>query len=52
MMADPGTTDDTGTLENTDTPMPIDDYIWILALLGLTFVFWKLKKSTKNRINI
>jgi hypothetical protein len=43
--ADPGATDDTGTLESTDAPMPIDDYIWILALVGLLFVFMKLKNT-------
>ncbi len=51
MMADPGTTDDTGTLEETDTPLPIDDYLWILAIVGLSFVFWKLKNNIKHSIN-
>lgn len=42
--AQPGTNDDTGNLEGTDTPAaPIDGYIWVLALVGLIFVFIKLR---------
>lgn len=55
--ADPGTTNDTNNLESTDAPAPIDDYIWVLALMGLFFVFWKFKaiqvskNLTKQKIN-
>lgn len=30
--------------EDTATPMPIDEYWWILMLIGLVFVFIKLKQ--------
>ena len=42
MFADPGTgTDDSTPLESDEAPLPIDDYIWVLAVLGLIFVFMK-----------
>lgn len=42
--AQPGTTDTGGTLENADTPpAPIDENLWILASIGLVFVFIKLR---------
>jgi hypothetical protein len=42
--AQPGTDDGTGTLEGADTPgAPIDNYVWVLALLGLVFVFLKVR---------
>lgn len=42
--ADPGSTNDTGNLEGADTTAaPIDDYIWLLALIALVFVFFKMK---------
>jgi hypothetical protein len=51
--ADPGTTDTNGTLEGTDTaPAPIDNYIWVLALIGLVFVFMKLKDIQNKKISI
>ena len=43
LFAQPGSGSDTGDLESPDTPAPIDDYIWVLALIGLVFVFLKLK---------
>ncbi|MBA0882471.1 hypothetical protein [Flavobacterium undicola] len=30
--------------------MPIDDYLWILALICLIYVFMKLRTSQKNEI--
>jgi hypothetical protein len=48
--ADPGTTNDTGNLESTDAPMPIDDYIWILVLVGLVFAFLKLKDIKNKKV--
>lgn len=44
IFAQPGSGDGSGGLESGDTPTaPINDYIWILALLGLIFVFKKMK---------
>lgn len=43
LFAQPSSGNDTGDLESPDTPAPIDDYIWVLALIGLVFVFLKLK---------
>lgn len=50
---DPGTG---GGVENdgsTDTTpaAPIDDYVWVLALIGLVFVFMKFRAIQKTRIN-
>ncbi len=49
MFAQPGTEDDSGNLEDTD-PLPIDNYIWVLALIALVFVFMKIRAIQKNRI--
>ena len=56
MFAQPGTNDTGGTLEDngaTDvTPgAPIDSYIWVLALVGLFFVFMKFKAMQNRRVN-
>jgi hypothetical protein len=42
--AQPGT-DDTGSgLENSDAPMaPIDQYVWVLAAIGLVYVFLRVR---------
>ena len=50
MFGQPTADDTTGTLESGDTPAPIDDYIWVLAVLGLIFVFMKYRAIQKNRI--
>lgn len=52
LFADPGTEDSTGTgnLESGDAAAPIDDYVWIMALVGLIFVFMKFRAMKKNRI--
>jgi len=50
LFAQPGSGNGTGDLESTDTPAaPIDDFIWILALLGLIFVFIKLKSYSRKK---
>jgi hypothetical protein len=51
-LAQPGSGDGSpGGLEGTDTPAtPIDDYVWILALVGLLFVFIKLKAIQNKKI--
>lgn len=50
LFAQPGSDDDNGNLEGTDTPVPIDDYIWIMALIGLLIVFMKLKDIQNKKI--
>jgi hypothetical protein len=45
--ADPGITDTNGSLENTDAPAPINNYIWVLALIGLFIAFKKLMDIQK-----
>ena len=47
--AQPGTDDGSGTLEGADTPAaPIDDFVWVLALIGLFYVFLKVKSFVKQ----
>lgn len=45
MFAQPGDTGDgTGGLEGADTPAaPIDDYVCVLAAIGLVYVFFKVR---------
>ncbi len=45
----PGTNDETGTLEDAEPAAPIDDYVWLLALLGLIFVFLRFRALAKQR---
>lgn len=33
------------------TPAPIDHYVWVLALVGLVFVFIKFKAIQNKRVN-
>ncbi|MDD5152062.1 MAG: hypothetical protein PHC28_16545 [Flavobacterium sp.] len=48
LFAQPGSGNDTGNLEGTDTPAaPINDYLWVLTLIGLIFVFYKIKEPFK-----
>jgi hypothetical protein len=52
--ADPGTGGDVendGTLDATPAAAPIDDYVWILALIGLVFVFMKFRAIQNKKIN-
>jgi len=51
LFADPGSeTDDAITLESTDSEaLPINDYIWVLALTGLVFVFLKFKDFQEKK---
>lgn len=55
LLAQPGDNDNGGGLEGDGdtTPVPIDDYVWVLALVGLVYVIlrvraisqsWKLEK--------
>ncbi len=50
----PGAEDTTDTLEETTTdttPMPIDDYLWVVALIGLIFVFLKYRSIQNTKVN-
>lgn len=50
----PGTDDGTGTLEgdgDTTPGAPIDGYIWVLALVGLFFVFMKFRAIQNKKVN-
>jgi len=48
--AQPGDGDTGGGLEGGDPTAPIDDYVWLLAIVGLIFVFMKFRAIQKNRI--
>ena len=39
----PGTDDEAGTLQSEEPAAPIDDYVWVLAIIGLAFVFLRLR---------
>jgi hypothetical protein len=53
LIAQPGAGNDTSNLEGADTPAaPINDYLWVLALIGLLFVFMKLKNLQNKKIAI
>lgn len=50
LFAQPGSGNGTGDLESTDAAAaPINDYIWILALVGLIFVFKKMKLYSRKK---
>ena len=52
LFAEPGVGNDTSDLENIDAPAaPINDYLWVLALAGLVFIFLKLK-SVKIKMDL
>ncbi len=46
-----GGVDNDGTGDQTPVATPIDDYVWVLALVGLVFVFLKFRAIQKRRIN-
>ncbi|QBN19781.1 hypothetical protein [Flavobacterium nackdongense] len=48
--AQPGNNDTGGGLESSDPPAPIDDYLWVLALVGLFFVFMKFRAMHSKKI--
>jgi len=49
LFAQPGSGNGTGDLETVDAPAaPINDYVWILALVGLIFVFKKMKSYSRQ----
>ncbi len=49
---DPGSNDNTGTLEGVDAPAaPIDSYVWVLALIGLLLVFLKFRAIQNKKLH-
>jgi hypothetical protein len=51
LFAQPGTDDTGGGLETPDAPpAPIDDYVGVLALVGLSLVFIKVR-ANQNKEN-
>ena len=49
--AQPGDTDGTpGGLEGGDTPAPIGDYVWVLAIVGIIFVFLTFRAILTTKI--
>jgi len=51
LLAQPGSTGDgTGGLEGGDAAAPIDDCLWLLALIGLIFVFMRFRAIQNNKI--
>lgn len=51
LFAQPGTTNDTGNLEGADAPAaPIDNYIWVLVVIALVYVFLKFRAIQNKKI--
>jgi hypothetical protein len=52
MFAQPGNTSPDGLETDGDTtPAPIDDYVWVLGLVALVFVFLKFRSVLNKKIN-
>ena len=52
LFAQPGTNDTGGALEgDTDTTpaAPIDNYVWVLAAIGLLFVFFRFRALAQQK---
>ena len=49
MFAQPGDDSDDG-LNGNDNQLPISDYLWVLALVGLVLVYFKFRSIHKNTI--
>ena len=45
----PGVDDEGGTMEGEAIAAPIDDYVWVLAVIGLLFVFYRLRSFAQQR---
>ena len=45
----PGVTDEGGTMEGEEIAAPIDDYVWVLAVIGLLFVFYRLRSFAQQK---
>ena len=50
--ASPGDDTADGTMETNDAAAaPIDDYVWVLALIGLFFVFMKFRAIQNKKMH-
>jgi hypothetical protein len=45
----PGTNDEGGSMEGGEVAAPIDGYVWVLAIIGLLFVFYRLRAFAQQR---
>lgn len=47
--AQPGSGSDTGNMESDDAPAaPIDDYLWVLVVLGILFAIYTFRNYRKT----
>lgn len=42
--------DGSGGLEGTDPAAPIDEYVWVLGLIGLVYVFLRVRAFQNKKI--
>ena len=45
----PGVDDEASNMEGDEVVLPIDDYVWVLAVIGLLFVFYRLRAFAQQR---
>ncbi len=50
LFAQPGDGSNGDPLEGPDPGAPIDDYVWVLAIVGLIFVFMKFRSIYNTKI--
>ncbi len=50
LFAQPGDGSNGDPLEGPDPGAPIDDYVWVLAVVGLFFVFMKFRSISNTKI--
>ncbi len=51
MVAQGDTSPDGLESDGDTTPMPIDDYVWVLALVAIALVFVKFRSIQNKKIN-
>jgi hypothetical protein len=52
LFAQPGAEENNGGLESADPPVAaIDDYVWILAAIGLIYVFFRFRAFAQQEKN-
>lgn len=51
MLAQPSQEAEGESLQGEEPAAPIDDYVWVLALVGLLFVFLKFRAMYKQGAN-
>ena len=44
----PGNEDNNKGLESADPAAPIDGYVWVLAAIGLAYVYLKIRAQTTS----